>query len=274
MPFEHQPPKSPEPRALTLPVIRPIPARTLVAGLSVIILFAALFSYLVEVPSREYVSGRLEPVGGEILLRAVQEGTVATLAPPGTDIDAGGLVATVVDVARHSEKAASGPTMTATSAKYPQQQQLLAPVNATVLSNAVTAGSTVMTGQLLSVLALRNAPMQAVLQVPSRALAQLQPGKIVQLRLSAFPYETFGQVQAVIESVELSPSSEVGSRPAASPGQDNYYKAIAKILSAPPQTSDGTTTVLRSGMPLEASVEVERRTLLAWVVWPLLKQFD
>jgi len=272
MSFEEQRPPPPGPSALSLPVIRPIPARTLVAGMSVVILLAAVFSYFVEVPRREYMSGRLEPFGGEIKLRALRAGTVAALAPPGSEVDRGELAASVVERLPAVATPASGPQL----AQVPLRDDMTVSVNTTVLSNAVSNGSTVMAGQLLSVLSVRYAPMQAMLFVPSRALAHMQPGKILQLRLTAFPYETFGQVQAVVERVELStlPETDLAVTAAGDGGQDTYYKATARVLLAPQQTTDGIAVVLRSGMPLEASVEVERRTLLAWVVWPLLKQFN
>lgn len=265
------PPPPPGPSALTLPVIRPIPARTLVAGLSVVILLSALFSYFVEVPRREYMTGHLEPLGGEIRILALKSGTVSALPATGTDVNRGDVVAVVdgTNALEPAQRPGAGPRDEVTS------KELRAPVDATVLANAVSNGSTVLAGQLVSVLAVRNAPMQAVLHVPSRALAHLEVGQVVQLRMVAYPYETYGPIQAVIEKLEMAPVAP-GDVPASARAaeRDTFYKATARLLLVPDQTIDGTQVKLQSGMRFDASVEVERRTLLAWVVWPLLKQFN
>lgn len=271
MPTERRQPTPPAgPKALTLPVIRPIPARTLVAGMSVIIFLSALFAFFVEVPRREYMSGRLEPVGGEVRVLATRSGVVSGLSMPGTALNRGEVVAVVQDTTLEpSAVQASGASLAAA------RQELKAATNSVVLANVATNGSTVLAGQLLSVLAAQDVPLQAVLFVPSHALVHLQTGQTVQLRLAAYPYETSGAVQGVIERLELTamPDVEV-SEGTLRAGRDTYYKATARVQLSPSKVINDIPLALQSGMKFEASVEVERRTLLAWLVWPLLKQFN
>jgi membrane fusion protein len=396
---------------LALPVIRPLPARTLVAGLSVTVFLAALFSYFVEVPRREYVAGWLEPMGGEVRIQAPYAAVVVAIAEPGTDVAAAAPVVTLKEsrtgvegdvaasqaasaqanlravsneaetlgreqlerelglqrqlglaksmveqaaaeatsrreavqlqeaelertrslvaqgflapgrleqlqsqqrlqqaevqaaVRAHlsaqaqlealqgelaqsrtrsavalSEKRRLASDLTAQRSALSSavESQLVAPHDALVLASAVTRGSSVSPGQLLAVLAPKNAPMHALLQVPARAAARVVPGQSVQLRMAAYPFEVFGPVHAVIERVEqasLRPDESSLLRQAS--GAEPVVRATARIVDVPPDVQSGTPAVaLRSGMQFEASVEIERRTLLAWVMWPLLRHFN
>ena len=47
----------------------------------------------------------------------------------------------------------------------------------------------------------------------------------------------------------------------------SYVKAHARIASVPDRVK------LQSGMSGQAAIEIERRTMLSWVLWPLLKNF-
>lgn len=397
--------------ALALPVIRPIPARTLVAGVSVTMLLAAVFSFYVEVPRREYVSGWMEPVGGEIRIVAPSSGTLAGLPEPGTELTRGQAIASLRDsrtaqgasvaavqstsfaanldavagevaslqreqsereaalqrqivLARSAVERARAEALARRDAAVLQQAEidrsrslvasgflssgrleqlqsqqrlqqadaeaakraellaqqqlealqadlaqsrsraavalsekrrlsadlaaqktladsagqveLTAPVDSVILANAASNGSTISAGQLLSVLAMRNAPMQATLLVPAAAAARVQPGQQVQLRMAAYPYETYGSVAGVIERLERTPL-----RPDESGflrqtlEREPMVRATARVELTPEQLN-GTATSMRlePGMQFEASVEIERRTLLAWVVWPLLRHFN
>lgn len=402
-------PPSPPLGALPLPVVRPIPARSLVAGVSAVGLAAALFAYFVEVPGREYVQGQLAPAGGEIRIVAPYTGTVLELAPPGSRVaagsplavlrdsrfGAGGAVAAeqarsltanqasldaevgvlqeeqrlrernlgqqlalargVIEQARRegamrAEALALGQAELKRTAKLvdsgfqsasrleqmqaalrlqeadmlaaqrtesaaraqltlleaelqqsrsragmgllekrrqqadlkSQQSQassslhgaLAAPLPVTVLTNAVTRGSTVAAGELVSVVAPQGAPLEATVLIPARAAARLAPGQRVQLRLAAFPYEVFGPVEAAITQVDATPlRPEESAQLRQAPEGAAYVKATARLTSIPLDKA-GVPLALASGMRFDASVEVERRTLLAWVMWPFLKQFN
>ena len=148
--------KPPILEAIALPVIRPIPARSLVAGLSVAVSLISVFGYFVEVPRREYLRGWLEPVGGEIRIVAPYASMVLGMREPGSHIPRGQPVLVLRDV--HD----------AVTSAQSVEAVLPALDNVTVLANAVPNGSVVVAGQLLTVLAGRDSPLQALLILPAR----------------------------------------------------------------------------------------------------------
>jgi membrane fusion protein len=405
----HSPTPTPQLGALPLPVVRPIPARALVAGVSAIAMATALFAYLVEVPRREHVQGQLAPAGGEIRIVAPYAGTVLELAAPGTRVAEGAALAVLRDsrfggsgavaaeqarvltdnqgalaaevetlqgeqrerernlqrqmalardviaqarregavreealrlsqaeLARTAKLVESGfqsasrleqmqaavrlqeadmlaaqrgaaaaqaqlalleaelqqsGSRTGLGMLEKRRQQadlraqqsqtdsalrgaLAAPLALTVLANAVTQGSTVSAGELVSVAAPQGAPLEAVLFIPARAAARLAPGQPVQLRLAAYPYEVFGPVEARITHVDAAPlRPDESAQLRQAPDGAAYVRARAQLAAAPLDKA-GAALALASGMQFDASVEVERRTLLAWVMWPFLKQFN
>jgi membrane fusion protein len=164
----------------------------------------------------------------------------------------------------HAQQSVTGSAMRA---------ELAAPMAVVVLNNAATRGSTVQEGQLVSILAQQAARMEAQVLIPARAAAKVSVGQPIQLRLTAYPYEVFGAVDGEITQIDdapLLPEESDKLRQAA--GADAFVRATVKIILVP-LDAKGLPLQLKSGMPLEASVEIERRTLLSWVMWPLLKHF-
>lgn len=381
---------------ISLPVIRPIPARALVAGLSAIVLGLTLFGFIAEYGRKELVAASVEPRGGMARVTSPASATVlSVLVSPGDVVQAGtALVALTTDqtyakgtlsdaatraleertqaaqdeltltaeevevrrsalraqrtslqrttqlaeaetaqrgqvvqrlkadLARRQELVRQGfiaeaaldqhhialataeaehlASQRATASMTAQLQQLDAElaalatrqalaqsqkkkelaelrqeqartqtvarqyvpsrIDGTVAAVSVSSGESLNAGQLVAVVAPKGAPLEAVLLIPSTSVASVKPGRDVNLRLAAYPYETFGYVPAVIRSVDSSPTAQT-------PQGMPLVRAYAQINSVP----DGI--VLQPGMTATAAVEVERRTLLAWMLWPLLKNF-
>jgi hypothetical protein len=266
--------------ALALPVIRPIPARTLVAGLSVVLLLSALFAYFVQVPRREDVTGWLEPLGGEIRVMAPHQGVVMSLAPSGEDVAQGAALVLLRDTRGPANvpavaAVASSPESGARVATV-HISEITAPMNVNVLANAVSMGSSVSEGQLLALLAPKQVPLQALLQVPADAAANIRPGQTVELRMAAYPFETYGPVQALVDHVDRTAMSAADApRLNRATTTEPMVLATATLQLVPQISSDGQLhpIELHSGMKFRASVEVERRTLLSWLLWPLLRNF-
>ena len=141
--------------------------------------------------------------------------------------------------------------------------RVFAPVAGTVGNVSGSAGQLVDAARPVVTLIPRGSRLQARLLVPSRAAAFLRPGQPVKLRLDAFPYQKFGVQPAVLRELPASPGR-------ASPGQsDPIYLATAE-LAAQTVRAYGEVVALKPGMALSADVVVEERSLLAWLLDPLL----
>lgn len=151
------------------------------------------------------------------------------------------------------------------------QLQVTAPLSATVTAWAVAQGDAVEPGQLLAKLAPRGALMEVLLLLTPATVARVKPGQPVSLQLAAFPYQTYGLVQAKIDRIETSSllSDDTSLRGEGVQSGTLVRKAYAHITNVP--RAIGGLAALQQGMQFRAAVEVERKSFLAWMTWPLLK---
>lgn len=152
-------------------------------------------------------------------------------------------------------------------------QQVTAPRASKVTALAVSQGDSVEQGQLLAKLTPTDSTLGALLLIPPSAIARVKPGQQLSLQLAAFPYQTYGLVKAQIERVDTSSlmSDDSSLRTEGVPAGTMVRKAYARVTFVPAQM--GGMAALQGGMELRAAVEVERKSFLAWMTWPLLKHF-
>jgi len=148
-------------------------------------------------------------------------------------------------------------------------QAVKAPVAGVVATPLVKPGQAVEAGQpLLSVLP-HDAPLEAELWVPSRAIGFVAPGNAVMLRYAAFPYQKFGHQRGTVRHISRTAlgSRETSPMPGGSAGEP-YYRVVVR-LQQQVVTAYGKGEPLRPGMLLEADILGERRRLIEWIFEPL-----
>lgn len=151
---------------------------------------------------------------------------------------------------------------------------VVAPRPGAVAARATAEGDIVEAGQLLLRLAPSGASLEAVLLLPPAAAGRVVPGQAVALQLSAYPYQSYGLVQAQVTRVDTAPllAGEAGMlRQAGLPAGAVVVAATARLTEVPAAIGKAA---LKSGMPFKAAVEVERKSFLAWMTAPLLKHFQ
>jgi membrane fusion protein len=125
--------------------------------------------------------------------------------------------------------------------------------------------------QPLATLLPADAPLEAHLFAPSRAVGFVRPGQPVRVRYAAYPYQKFGQydgrvthvARAALAPGELAP-------PLAPPVQGEPLYRITVRLAQPHVMAYGQAQPLTAGMQLEADVLQDRRRLIEWVFEPLI----
>ena len=154
------------------------------------------------------------------------------------------------------------------------RQVVTAATEGTVTVLATGNGDAVEQGQLLAKLAPKEGGLQALLLLSPTTVARVQPGQTVSLQLAAYPYQTYGLVQARIERVEAGSllTDETALRGEGIQSGALVRKAYARVISVPARM--GGLEKLQSGLQFQAAVEIERKSFLAWMVWPLLKHFS
>jgi membrane fusion protein len=142
-----------------------------------------------------------------------------------------------------------------------------APQDGTVTALTAQPGQTVVPNQTLASILPVGAELEAELYAPSRAVGFIHPGMEVLLRYQAFPYQKFGQFRGRVREV-----SETSLRPDELGVNLNSAEALYRLrikLERQSVKAYGIDQPLKAGMALEASVLIERRRLIEWVLDPL-----
>ncbi len=173
----------------------------------------------------------------QLVVTAPADGLVSALhAPPGTVVQAGQTLATLVP--------------------------------------ATTAGSAAPAGA--SAGAAHSLPLEAELYAPSRTAGFLQPGQRALLRVAAFPYQKFGMAAGTVVAVSRTPvnpqdlpAGHQQALLAAAQSAEPLYR-IRVALHAQALRTRGATHALRPGLWLEADIVQDRRAVWEWVLEPAL----
>jgi membrane fusion protein len=110
--------------------------------------------------------------------------------------------------------------------------------------------------------------LQAELFVPTRAIGFVQPGQEVRILYEAFPYQQFGTYNGRVLKVSqtiLTRSDTFGPIELKEPA----YRVTAR-LDRPDIDAFGKTIPLQADMLLRADIILEKRSLISWLLDPLL----
>jgi membrane fusion protein len=110
--------------------------------------------------------------------------------------------------------------------------------------------------------------LQATLFVPSRAIGFVRSGQPVRLLYEAFPYQKFGAYGGRITTVSRTVLAEADIMGPLAPKEPSYKVTVA--LDQPDVVAYGQSVPLRPDMRLKADIILERRSLLHWLLDPLL----
>jgi membrane fusion protein len=114
------------------------------------------------------------------------------------------------------------------------------------------------------------------LYAPSRSMGFIEKGQTVWVRVSAYSYQKFGMVRAVVEEVEetrvVAGELTVGDAATLSAllkSNEPVYKVKARLDKQSFEV-DGKPVVMRPGTLVEASVSQEKRYVWEWLLAPLI----
>lgn len=149
------------------------------------------------------------------------------------------------------------------------EQVLRAPQDGKVSFASLAQGQSVQAGQALFTIAPTDDPLIVKLLVAPAAVASVRPGVEFKLAFRAYPQERFGLFPARVDTVNEIPSlpSEV---PQAGGASEPMFIATA-ALPAELRGTRGEPLPLKPGMLADALVPIEERTVLAWLLDPILR---
>jgi membrane fusion protein len=114
--------------------------------------------------------------------------------------------------------------------------------------------------------------LEAELLVPARAIGFVSSGQTVQISYDTFPFQQFGFARGSVRTVSrtlLKPDEMVGPMLLREP---SYRVAVA--LERQTIRAYGAELPLEPDLQLEADILFDRRTLLAWILDPLLSAWE
>ncbi|HEY4958375.1 MAG TPA: HlyD family efflux transporter periplasmic adaptor subunit [Caldimonas sp.] len=149
------------------------------------------------------------------------------------------------------------------------EQAIRAPQDGRVSFASLAAGQSVEAGQPLFTLAPANDSLVLKLLVAPAAVASVRPGVAIKLTFRAYPQERFGLFDARVDSVNEIPSLP-GEVPQVTGMSEPMFVATA-TLPGELRSASGQALPLKPGMLADALVPIERRTVLEWLLDPILR---
>ena len=114
-----------------------------------------------------------------------------------------------------------------------------------------------------------NANLQAVLFVPARAAGLIEVGQRVRLLYDAFPYQKYGTHGGRIVGVSHTALTSADlSGPISL--KEPAYKVLVALDETAIKTHDKRTITLQPDTLLHADIILEQRTIMSWILQPLL----
>jgi membrane fusion protein len=150
-----------------------------------------------------------------------------------------------------------------------QAFMIVAPESGVVAAISIRPGQRVEGGQRIFAVAKPSARLTAILEVPPKAIGLIEPGQRVAIKYDAFPYQTFGMRYGRVTRVES--ASLQGGQTISADGRELDRMFMVEVDPEDKSiTAYGRPRPLKVGMMLTADVEVERRSILAWWLSPIL----
>ena len=148
---------------------------------------------------------------------------------------------------------------------------LQAPIDGTLATLDVVAGTRVRPQQLIATIVPEQSPLAADVYVPSRAIGLIREGQVVRLLYDAFPHEQFGVASGNVDSI-----AGFVSLPTDVPQTFGIREAAYKVriaVDADYVTDRTGRYALRPGMSLGAEIVLEKRSLAQWLLAPFRGRF-
>jgi len=149
-----------------------------------------------------------------------------------------------------------------------QKRQITAPVNGTVHQLHVkTVGGVVTPAQPLVSLVPENTPIVADILVVNRDIGYVRQGQRCIVKVDTYDFQKYGTVEGAVETV--SPFN-VENKEKTNDG----YPVFVNLAAMELKTKDGTVFPLRPGMAVTTEINVGKRRVIEFFLFPIIKYLD
>lgn len=148
---------------------------------------------------------------------------------------------------------------------------LVAPASGVVSALPARVGYELAPGGVAAVISRGTTPQTFVAEVliPSSASGFLKPGQSVRISVDAFPHQRYGRINGTLEEISGVPLQAEDLRDLGATAQTPVYRGVVRIEEQGLLVRNEIQP-LRAGMTLTADVATERRSILRWLLDPLL----
>lgn len=190
-------------------------------------------------------------------LQAQESSAVAELAR--VDVDAGSEIAT-------AQMSAESLTQRKAELETERGYVIAAPVAGRVTSLQIAVGRTVQPDIPIMEIIPQGSAVHAEVYAPTRAIGFVKPGQEVRLLYDAFPYQRFGSFSGRVSSISR---TVIDPRQLAAPlkTEEPVYR-IEVTPDAQQVDGFGERLPLQPGMALSATLVLERRSFMDWLLQP------
>jgi membrane fusion protein len=148
---------------------------------------------------------------------------------------------------------------------------IVAPFDGVITSVTAHVGERVTTGQQIAVLVPHGAAVRVELLSLSDSLGEVTNGQRVKMRVAAYPYQWYGKIGGIIETISAAPinmTSQVQAK------GDSSGKGLFRIVVRPELTEQQTDISLLPGMEVETEIYVKTRKVYEWLFVPVKKAYE
>jgi len=155
---------------------------------------------------------------------------------------------------------------------------LTAPADAVVLEVAQrSVGSVMKEAEPLYTLVPLDSPLEAEVRVDDRDIGQVATGQPAKLKLAAWPFQKHGTLPGELRTVSESSfgpeTAKDNDKDKESQPQQPYYKARVVVTSTALRDVPDNFRLI-PGMAVTAEIKVGKRTVLSYLMYPLLRGLD
>lgn len=173
------------------------------------------------------------------------------------------------EIAKNSSDADTNLQQFAKAELYSQLVEMTVPQDSVVLEvGHISIGSVAKTGEALVKLVPMNEPIEAEARISPQDVGFIRQGDACKIKIDAFPFQKHGALKGVLKSVSEDTISD-----SARPNEGPYYLGRITLKSTELKKVPEDTRLI-PGMSLSAEIVVGQRTVISYVLYPMISMFD
>lgn len=152
-----------------------------------------------------------------------------------------------------------------------KQYLIVAPFDGMITSVTAHVGERVTAGQQIAVVIPDEAAVRVELLSPSDSLGEVAKGQRVKMRVAAYPYQWYGKVSGIIETLSAAPINMTSQAQVKS---NNPGKGLFRIVVRPELAEQQMPISLLPGMEVETEIYVKTRKVYQWLFLPVQRAYE